>query len=220
MGQPRRFDHEEAAELHAHGWTWARLADRYGVSTNSVANAVRAVDDPEWAERHRKRRTEWQRRNKRRPCKGGCGRLVWVHGMNKARPRTGYCAGCLAERLYGKDMRPGELRCTVCRRWKPDDEFHRRAGGNEGGLRRGRKTQCRACESAARHERRLRRRVPCANCGKPRSHPDDLRRPGSTHTGLCIDCLGPVAVVNLARRARRRPRRRLRARPLVVRRRA
>jgi hypothetical protein len=219
VAQPRKIDYEEALELRGQGWTPDRLADRYGVTANAVWLMLRRHDHPELADRDRERHKQWQRDHHRKPCKGGCGALVWTHGKNPV--RSGYCARCLAERLYGKDMRPGELRCTVCRRWKPDEEFHRRAGeAHEGGLRRGRRGQCRACESEARAERRHRRRVPCARCGRPRSHPDDLRRPGSKDTGLCLECLGASGILagNLRRGRVRRRRRRLRARPLGVRR--
>jgi hypothetical protein len=122
----RHFDHDEARRLRAEGlWTYSRLAEHFGVSEA----AVMRVCNPEFRARMDARLKEFVWRNKREPCKGECGRLVWM--MTKG--RSGYCQSCLGERRVAADVREGELRWTQCRQWKPDSEF----GHNKNKARRG-----------------------------------------------------------------------------------
>jgi hypothetical protein len=124
----------------------------------------------------------WMREHSRKPCLGGCGTLVWTH----MKGRTGYCIRCLRAREFGHNARADTLRCNRCGEWKPDDGFYR-ATGHSAIVRRGRKAVCKDCENRRRQEYRDRRRVPCRNCGQPRSHPAENRH--SIHdTGLCQDC--------------------------------
>lgn len=161
----RRFDHDEAQELRAQGWSYPLLADRFGVS---VA-AVYRICNPEFEERQRKRHAAWLRK-KRHPCSGGCGRLVWMHGTT----RSGYCPRCVKALDVAADVRESELRCTKCRRWKPDEEFPRYKGVH---ARRGRNGWCRSCCAAARREhRRLRPDIEQAAIARKRS---PLKKPTS-----------------------------------------
>lgn len=116
MPLPPRFDHDEARRLRAAGWTYRALAARYGVSYSGVQRvcnpAVRARMNA-----HTNRRL----RDKRQPCLGGCGRLVWLHGPII---RSGYCPQCLAAKQraetkvqHGTETRYGRYgcRCDMCR---------------------------------------------------------------------------------------------------------
>jgi hypothetical protein len=139
----RAFDHDEALAMRAAGESYAAIARHFGVSPTSIAR----VCNP----KTRQRMDEAARRNaqaKRRPCKGGCGRLVWLH----VKDRSGYCATCVAALSTVADERPGELRCTKCEQWKADGEF-RQTGRR---TRRGRNSQCRSCETAVRNDYRQR----------------------------------------------------------------
>jgi hypothetical protein len=142
----RVFDHDEAQRLHAEGWSYARLAVRYGVSEAAVGR----VCNP----RTRERMDENSKKHNRRarvPCRGGCGRLVWMHGRINKMTRTGFCQDCWNASKTAADERPEELRCTKCREWKQDENFTKEKGRK---TRRGLKSQCRGCETIARRENR------------------------------------------------------------------
>ncbi len=133
------FDHDAARELRARGLGYSTIADQFGVSDA----AVRRVCDAEAKKRMEARSQKWIRENKRPPCRGGCGRLVWMVDQT----RTGFCRDCLAERRAAKHVRADSLRCTKCGEWKPDDAFTVVAGRK---IRRGRRSNCRQCDTAAR----------------------------------------------------------------------
>lgn len=135
---PRKFDWDEARRLRAGGWTYRALADKFGVSPASV----RRVCDPVVYEQMRVASNDWIKQNMRALCVGGCGTLVWT--VN--RDRSGLCVSCYTAQLTAPDERSGELRCTKCSDWKPDGAFR----AEERQTRRGRHSQCRACETAER----------------------------------------------------------------------
>lgn len=137
---PRLFDHEEAQRLRAEGWTYTRLADHFDVSYE----AVRRVCDPKIREKLDRHAREWIARHHRKPCKGGCGVLVWTHHKG----RSGYCRACTGLLRSSADVRPTELRCRFCGEWKPDAEF----GKGKARSRRYRRTECRACGTRIRRE--------------------------------------------------------------------
>lgn len=140
--------------MRADGKSYSAIAELLGVN----ATAVRRVCDPEVRKRLDANTRAWMEKNKRQPCKGGCGRRVWM--VNKE--RSGYCADCLrtkrlAERI---DTRDGELLCLKCGEWKPDDEFPPESSSRRSPLRRrGKRTWCRPCCSAARRDHRQRNPV-------------------------------------------------------------
>ena len=136
----RRFDHDEARRLRAEGWTYQQIADKVGVTPTAVQHVV----NDESRQRQRARHLEWQRRTKRHPCRGGCGRLVWTTSPT----RTGYCHRCLTERRT-TTVRPDTLQCSKCGEWKPDDDFYRKAGSP---IRRDRASWCKQCQNRARRE--------------------------------------------------------------------
>jgi hypothetical protein len=140
----RQFDHDEARALKAEGWSYTELGKRFGVSDT----AVRRVCDPKLRDDMNARSIEWMRQNARAECKGGCGKLVWA-----MKGRSGYCARCTARRSTAADVRPDALRCTKCREWKPDALFPKAGTWTS---RRGRKSRCRACETARRRASRQR----------------------------------------------------------------
>lgn len=138
----RAFDHEEAIALHADGWTYPALAERFGVSETAISR----VCNPNTRERMQRLSNQWAWKQ-RKPCRGGCGRLVWM----TARARTGFCAECWAERLNEPNVREDELRCTNCGEWKRDAEF---GGSKAAKNRRFRRGWCRACETKSRRAHR------------------------------------------------------------------
>lgn len=141
---PRKFDHEEAQRLRALGWTYVGIAELMGVH----AQAVRRVCDPKVRQDMQDRATV-NLRKRRTPCRGGCGKLVWASDKK----RSGYCTPCYwkAKQLTNPDVRAGELRCTKCRAWKPDDEFPTNKPSK---MRRGRNPMCRPCATAMRRNHR------------------------------------------------------------------
>lgn len=175
MAPPRKFDHDEARRLRAEGLFYREIAERFGVSTQAVLRAcdprVRARMDMASAERHRRNR---------KPCKGGCGRLVWMH-MTGRNP-TGYCIQCLDT---STSVRETTLRCSECGEWKPDAEFGW-AGRNK--ARRFRHAYCKPCQAPTRQAYRERHKIPCVKCGKPRLPANEKHKPGVKDTGLCLAC--------------------------------
>lgn len=155
----RAFDHDEAKVLRAAGWSYAKLADHFGVSVG----AVRRVCDPRVRQRMDQQAAAFIEKQ-RQPCLGGCGALVWMHQKNAG--RSGLCPTCMAIQKAAAGVREDTLRCSKCREWKPDDEFGRQTRPT----RRGRRNRCRVCETADR--RALRRK------NRAREHYNDLKRKG------------------------------------------
>jgi hypothetical protein len=145
----RAFDHDEARRLRADDpktWTHAALGRYFDVSPTAVERVLK----PQTNERMLATAAQ-SARDTREPCKGGCGALVWRHG-NRNRARSGYCPTCRGEQVAAPNVHDTELRCTKCGEWKPDDEFSHWSRAS----RRGRKSHCRVCESAARADHRRR----------------------------------------------------------------
>lgn len=161
----RAFDHDEARKLRAEGWSYSRLADHFGVS----ATAVQRVCDPEFRAKLDARSLAHARAN-RKPCRGGCGTLVWDHG-----DRTGYCTACWGAVRSAPNEREGELRCTRCGEWGPDEQFGRDTRRK---TRRGRRTYCRACEAEARRDHR-RRKPEQERAATNRQHREVAKRKGT-----------------------------------------
>lgn len=172
----RKFDWDEAKRLRERGLTIGQVAIELGVSKNMVW----VVTTPGAYEK-------LLERNKERARSGGtcvdCGTAI---SLNYSR-RAQRCSECYA---YAQtvNVRDKELRCTTCRKWKPDEEFPRNRSA--GFTRRGRHKECRACNTIRRREYRNRNKVPCANpdCDNLVLAPNELRRNGKEPTGLCRSC--------------------------------
>lgn len=163
MARPRAFDHDEARALRASGLVYSVIAERLGVSTNSVARAC----DTAYAKRQAAI-SKTLIEAKRRPCRGGCGVLVYDHYASGN--RTGYCPTCLGEKRR-------EVNGT-----HHGTEYEYRYGCRCG--------DCRRAMNAARAVRRKRTFVPCSHgCGTlvdpynnrypgkpPECHPCALKR--------------------------------------------
>lgn len=144
MPQPRKFDHDKAREMRADGLTYTRIAAEFDVSVN----AVRRVVDPKAREKMAQA-TAARIRARREPCKGGCGRLVWLHGTRK-QTGSGYCRRCHGIHR-AETVRPTTLLCARCGEWKPDEDFFVRS---DAVARRGRSSECRPCSTITRRAHR------------------------------------------------------------------
>ncbi len=179
----RRFDHDKALQRHLAGEKTADLAAEFGVTTAAVEQVVKRATDVGWADRNRLYRREYQRERYRAGC-SRCGARIW---KGPQRGKTGLCRRCVGfDRATS--VRPDTLRCSECHEWKPDRDF---AGGGPGKqlARRGRHAVCKSCQASVRQRFRLARRVPCAECGELRLHPNDSRKKNYVDTGLCRSCL-------------------------------
>lgn len=158
MSAKRRFDHDEAIELRAAGWTWVALAGRYGVTPDAVSQAVRRATDPEWAERQRMYKRAYRLSAECYDCGAACTRM--------SRPSQGAFGVALCTLCANKRRRTrfvfddaGEVvgaRCSGgCGEIRPLDEF-------PGGIRyrdvrpNGVHRTCRACHTRRRREQRAR----------------------------------------------------------------
>lgn len=176
MPQPARYDHAEAVRRWREGVPTGHLAAEYGVSMSAINQAILRAD-PYTRELLNKRSREYLRRRYKRPCAGGCGRDAW---WGPSRSATGLCSRCAGARK-AFTVRPASLLCGECGEWKPDVMFPAKASSI---ARRGRATVCRDCQAPVRQRLRESRKIPCVQCGGPRS-PSDGRRPD---TGLCRGC--------------------------------
>ncbi len=172
-GPIRTFDYDEAARLRSEGLTYSEIGERFGVTDAAIQRAVNP-----------KRRAEMLARTAAFQRSGicpDCGGQASRNGLNLQHR----CRSC-ASKLAATSVMPRSLRCAVCRVFKLDDDFPRHRRRQH---RRGRHTVCRACQAAVRQQSRERRKVPCKNCGKPRTHPSDNGEgTGRRNTGLCLDC--------------------------------
>jgi len=140
---PRKFDHEEARARYAAGESSAALAREYGVTTTAVWTVV-AEKGAKWRDSTRFK---------------GAGRCERCGAPTNALSR--YTSGSLLCKSCAYDdaatsVRPGELRCIICREWKPDEDFpHRHVDLR----RRGRHEACRRCNTVLRREHRRRNRA-------------------------------------------------------------
>jgi hypothetical protein len=146
----RHFDHDEAQKLYAEGRSINSLAEQFGVSHSGMQRVL----DPEFRAKFEARAKAWIRENKREPCKGRCGRLVWMVG--KRAGRTGYCRECFQKNqvVVNGNVRVDSLRCNACREWKPDAEYGTSHGSKS---RRGRDPECRMCATKRRRDHRRRK---------------------------------------------------------------
>ena len=174
----RKFDRSEMDRLLAGGFTQTEVARELGVTSSAISQAVRRRDPGRKTEMNRYQR-EWQREHKRKPCKAGCGRLVWQIGN-----RSGMCRRCY-ELARNEDVRPSMLRCSDCGEWKVDDQFPRQRARI---VRRGRATQCRVCQTIARQDYRERHKQPCESCGSPALPPNEKGLRGRRDRVLCRAC--------------------------------
>jgi hypothetical protein len=168
----RKFDWDEAKQRRLAGASVRELAAEYGVSTSMVYYATNARAYA----RMRSYGAVWQRDGTCVDCGATCTR--------RAETR---CVEC-ATRLRATSVRPSELRCQTCRKWKPDKEFSRGVRRS----RRGRHQNCRSCSTRLRQDYRDRHKIPCSNCGKPRLPKSEknagAKRAHLQDSGLCLDC--------------------------------
>lgn len=171
----RKFDWDEARRLHDEGLTYTAIAAQLGVSKT----AVRRVCDDDVYDSMLRNAADWHRGGRCPDCSAPTTR--------NTKGADHRCVACAAK-AKATTARDGQLQCTSCRAWKPDDDFpHNRTKRY---ARRGRHNQCRACLTAAKRAYRERRKVPCARCGQPRLPANETggRRRGFKDTCLCLDC--------------------------------
>lgn len=133
-----RFDWNRACELRAAGLSYAAVALGLGVSPSAVCR----VADPDRLARSRGRVRKW-----------ACPRCG---GPKTANRGVKLCAAC-SRRARATSVRPSTLRCSSCRRWLPDDAYTKASREYE--LRRGRRYECRSCDTVLRQRSRQRRRA-------------------------------------------------------------
>lgn len=179
MNTKRKFDHDEARALRAQGVEVKEIAVYCGVSISRVYQ----VCDPDYEAKEAKRAAltgaKWQT-----VCHYCGGLAVW--NRYQARHPVPRCRACFVQSRTGVSVyvRDGELFCTSCQTWLPDEAFPARSDAT---YRRGRHSWCSPCNTANRYRTREARKVPCRACGKPRTNPKDNRGHGRD-SGLCKHC--------------------------------
>jgi len=136
----RKFDHDQARELRAEGWTYQRLADHFGVS---VA-AIEYLCNPTAKARNRRHTREWYS-----AICDDCG-ADCTHNWSArvARHDRVVCFRCAHLRRSEKALlermnQDGEIRCGGCGRHRDPALFVMKANGSP-------RPQCRDCETARR----------------------------------------------------------------------
>jgi hypothetical protein len=154
-GPARRFDHDQAREMHAAGESYAAIARAMGVTHG----AIRRICDPAFRER-------MEAHGRTYLTSGTCSDCGGPRAHNPAADRTRAergqapltrCRSCYyvwVSATKGTSARPGELHCSTCKQWKPDDAFYRSRSTTL--VRRGRHKMCRECTTRARRDLRLR----------------------------------------------------------------
>ena len=132
----RKFDHDVARLRYAMGVNMSQLAREYGVSRTRIKQIVHQEAGRKAQERAAAYR--W-------PCLD-CGKGI--------KHKNGRCLQCSTKRR-ATSVREDELQCTTCQQWKPDDAFPR---NRQATARRGRHSQCQACNTIARRDYRHRHR--------------------------------------------------------------
>lgn len=170
----RKFDHDQARKLYKEGASVYSLARRFNVTTN----AVRRVLDPEI-------RRRMDATTRRYAMQGVC----QLCGRDDISNNATVCRDCMPI-YYATTVREDTLLCSKCHKWKPDEDFQL-TPSKRLHARRKRRYQCRACMNKARQDYRERTKVPCVECGQPRSGPSEMRqnaRKGIRDGGLCREC--------------------------------
>lgn len=147
---PRAFDHDQAREFYAEGASLAELAAVYGV----VPQAIKRVVDPVTYERMSTRTREFFK-TVCEDCGGPCSKN-WYNSRPTLRMDRVVCVRCAGvrrseEALLARLDEDGNLRCSVCGRWKPMAEYASRRTSQGMVVPR---HDCRECSSAARRRHR------------------------------------------------------------------
>lgn len=183
----RKFDWDEARRLRAEGWTYASLADRYGVSPTGVQ---RVCD-----ERLRARMSRQAAERQRSTCIE-CGAPCSWNRYQQDHPRCRECFQFLRRTTHEYDP-SGKLvaiRCVTCREWKKPDAYARDRMRPEG-----RHHQCGSCSTIARREYRHRHAE--ADRAYHRERRRGLGAVNRTHVDgddRCRDCRSPRGRYHLA----------------------
>lgn len=164
MAKPRTFDWDEAKRRYEAGETQTGIAKEYGVSVQAVWWACH----PDKYKESFARNYAWSRANRRFPCLGGCGKLVWLMSLHwsaggQRGDRSGLCMQCLAKQ-------------------QREQAIH----GTEGVYKWCKCDLCRAAGTAAKRKRREATRVPCSHgCG---TMVDSLNRRNPEKPPECQPC--------------------------------
>lgn len=140
----RKFDHAEALKRYNKGERVRDLAPEYGVTETSIYSALQLE----------KEKSPKKSRNMTGTCLD-CGVAI---SRNSTR-----CITC-SHKAMTTTVRDKQLRCTCCKKWKSDEDFHRHKGNPS---RRYRGWTCKDCAYNVHKEYREKNRVPCdGGCGR------------------------------------------------------
>lgn len=137
----RRFDWDEARQLHSQGMSYAAIGRELGVSAEAVRRVV-LPGEKERVARYQKKRADTG------VC-SECGGPKNRHSNYRGVTRCKRCAAVASR----KNIRPDTLRCIACREWKPDESFPRNRREE---ARRGRHESCRTCTTQQKRDYRAR----------------------------------------------------------------
>lgn len=158
----RKFDHADAFTRYNNGERVRDLASEYGVTETSIYYALQV-----------EKSTARKRKHITKICPD-CG-----VGISRNSKR---CKDC-AHKAMVITVRDTQLRCTCCKKWKQDDDFHQNKNTP---LRRFRTWTCKDCSSLLHKNHREKTRIPCeGKCGRT----INLReRRNEEKPWLCVSC--------------------------------
>lgn len=138
MALPRRFDWDMAKRMRARGMTYVDIAADLGVSPTAVARVCDTY-----------RHNQLALHNHRQQRSGVCVDCGKQRSHNYTNSRRGIDKGRCLECSYihaATSVRDDALKCVTCKQWLWDTAFpHNRREP----IRRGRHTQCTACNTDA-----------------------------------------------------------------------
>lgn len=144
----RRFDRDEARRLRDQGLTYAEVGRRLGVTREAIRYGL----DPAARLRADAARARLQTSGTCIDCGAPCSHNATSNTLAGRGPDDDVCRECSYARQR-TSVRPDALWCPGCEAWLPDDAFHRNASSRKG--RRGRRNECKACDTARRHAYRV-----------------------------------------------------------------
>ena len=114
------------------------------------------------------------------------------HGVYTVGKPYERCIACHEEKVsadsFAHRVQGDTLRCRSCHERKPFSAYPQRMLRRFLERQRGKAPECTACGTAARTAYRNRHRVPCVECGAPRTGDGKRKESRGIDTGLCRDC--------------------------------
>lgn len=179
-------DQERARHYREHGYTYQDIATILGCSDTWA----QALCDDSYRERLNANAARFIRSGKCATCGGTMTRNK--HGEFTNGKAYVNCQQCQIAKQkaesFARNIVGETCRCPICKTHKQFTAFPQGALRRYLNRERRKPPKCTACDTKARTEYRRRHRVPCIECGKPRTGDGRRIHERGIDTGLCRAC--------------------------------